>query len=70
MIYTIELTVKKDKSEFGFTSYDKVEAESLLNALSQFQLVLARYAELEKQYIERHSTSYICSKCGEDDIPF
>lgn len=66
----LELTIKKDGKGLVNATYDRIDGDSLLAVLSQLPLLLARIAEQEKEYIERHSTSYICSKYGEDDIPF
>lgn len=76
--YTIEITVTRTnpdephKHGLGIPFYEKVQGENLLQALSQFQLALGRLTKQEIDNIERHSHSYICSKCngGEDDIPF
>jgi len=71
MRYLLELTIRKDNpSELDFVSYDKIEGDSLTQVLSQLPLVIASYCKKNEDELTTTHNSYICSKCGEDDIPF
>lgn len=64
--FNLTLTIyKKDRLQVGI--YETIEANSLIELLSKFQLSLARFHQDQVEELDRHIA---ISNINDDDIPF